>query len=365
MKKTILLLISHSCNLNCKYCYEKFKAPKRMTWEQARLILEEEFSDGFDNIESIDLLGGEPLSNFPIIPQICSWVWNHSPEIRFFSRTNGTLLTDEMKAWFIEHKERFTLGLSIDGTPETNRINRGVANLDIEFFQEYWPENPVKMTIFPDSVKLLFESLHYLYGRGLDVTGGLAQGVRWDDNSCVELKKQLDSLCEFYIDNPSVSIMKPLFDLDFHRAFWMPESPEDADPPCWSVANIHTYDCDGELLPCHMFSRIVQGDGKRKTILDDSLLVEHELLPNECMQCPIRWCCKNCMAMNYQHTGLFEKNINLELMCKAQKVVAYASAYLLLNQASRKEQSLEDKEYRQSVSNAIKYVRLIEEHGFQ
>lgn len=364
MRKTILLLISHSCNLSCKYCYEKFKAPKRMTWDQARRILEKEFSDGFDDIESIDLLGGEPLSNFTIIPQICSWVWNHSPEIKVFSRTNGTLLTDAMKAWFIEHKERFTLGLSIDGTPETNRINRGIANLDIDFFQEYWPENPVKMTIFPDSVKLLYESLHYLYSRGLDVTGGLAQGVRWDDNSCVELKKQLDSLCDFYIANPSVAIMKPLFDLDFHRAFWMPESQEDADPPCWSVANIHTYDCDGELLPCHMFSRIVQGDEKRKTILNDSLQVEHELLPEDCMKCPIRWCCKNCMAMNYQHYGSFEKNINLKLMCKAQKVVAYASANLLLNQASGKEHSLEDEEYRQSVSNAIKYVRLIEENGF-
>lgn len=70
------------------------------------------------------------------------------------------------------------------------------------------------------------------------------------------------------------------------------------------------------------------------------------------------------MAMNYQHYGSFEKNINLELMCKAQKIVAYASALLIINQTFDKRRSLEDEEYRQSVYNAIKYFRLIEENGF-
>lgn len=69
------------------------------------------------------------------------------------------------------------------------------------------------------------------------------------------------------------------------------------------------------------------------------------------------------MAMNYQHTGRFEENINLELMCKAQKIVAYASAKLLISQTAGNSDCLKDKDYRQSVRNAIKYIRLTDENG--
>ena len=73
MSKTILLLLSHSFNFNCKYCYEKFKESKKMTWNLARQILEQEFNDQTEDIKRIDLIGGEPLTNFPLIPRICEW----------------------------------------------------------------------------------------------------------------------------------------------------------------------------------------------------------------------------------------------------------------------------------------------------
>lgn len=336
-----------------------------MTWNQVCQILEKEFGRDTDGIDSVDLLGGEPLTNYPLIPQICNWIWEKVPNMRIFSRTNGTLLTPEMKSWFIANKERFKLGLSIDGTPETNLINRGIEHLDIDFFQEHWPDNPVKMTIFPDSVQYLSESLKHLYGRGLSVIGGLAQGVQWNDESCLELNKQLNFLCEYYLNHPRTATITPLFDFDFNKAFWIPQSEDEADVPCWEKANIHTYDCDCELLPCHMFSSIVQGTEKRAAIMADAAKVEYELLPTECRECPIRWCCKNCMALNYQHTGEFGNNINRTLMCKAQKVVSYASARLLVARAMKDLISIETDEARVSVTNAIKYIKLFEDssHG--
>ncbi|MBQ2951690.1 MAG: 4Fe-4S cluster-binding domain-containing protein [Prevotella sp.] len=360
MKRTILLLISHSCNLNCRYCYERFKDSKRMTWNQVKPILEKEFENSNNDIESVDLLGGEPLTNFELIPQICNWVWDKVPAMRIFIRTNGTLLTPEMKSWFISNKKRITLGLSIDGIPEVNLINRGIAYLDIDFFQEHWPNNPLKMTVFPDSVQYLSESLQYFYRRGFNIIGGLAQGVMWDDKSCEELNKQLDLLCDFYLDNPQIDVITPLFDFDFHKSFWIPQSQDEADPPCWEVANIHTYDCDGELLPCHMFSSIIQGKTKRETILFEAAKVKFELFLNECRNCPIRWCCKNCMALNFQHTGNFGDNINRMLMCKAQKVVAYSSARLLIARATRNMLKLDTNNQKEAISNAIRYINLFE-----
>lgn len=359
MKKTILLLLSHSCNLNCRYCYERFKNSKKMTWEKAREILEAEFSCPVEEINRIDLLGGEPLTNFPLIPKICEWVWQRSPELKVFARTNGTLLTDEMKQWFVANKDRIVLGLSIDGNPEVNYINRGVQQIDMDFFRNNWPDNEVKMTIFPNSVHLLSSSTRYLYERGFRVVGGLAQGVLWDENSCQRLKEQMEELSEYYLSHPNITPLAHLFDLNFHRAF----SPSYREPerPCWEVANIHSYDCEGNRYPCHMFSSIVQGKTKSKTILEDAKNVKHELLPKECQECPICWCCKKCMGINYQHTGDFGHNINLDYMCEAQKVAAVASAKLLLGKVMNNQIEIDSDETKLSVENAIKYLKMMGE----
>lgn len=357
INKTLLLLISHSCNLNCKYCYEWFKDSRRMSWEQAVKILENEFQHDDEPIESVDLLGGEPLLNFEIIPKICNWIWERFPNTRIFARTNGTLLSESMKEWFSSNRHRFILGLSIDGMPEVNFINRGIRNIDIEYFRQNWPDNPVKMTIFPNSVHLLVSSLKYLYNKNFKVIGGLAQGVKWDNKHCCELEEQLSVLTDFYLCNSAITPLEPLYDLNFDKAFWIPT--EDAfETPCWKQANIHTYDCDGGLLPCHMFSSIVQGKEKRQSVLHDMQKVNHELLPVDCQTCPIRWCCKNCMAMNYQHTGNFGDNINLKLMCDAQKIAASASAEFIVRRAMDNTTPIDSQIEYEAVSNAIRFLKI-------
>lgn len=358
--KTLLLLLSHSCNLNCRYCYEWHKDSRKMTWQQICSILEKEILNGVEEIESIDLLGGEPLVNFEMIPKLCEWVWNHSPNTKIFSRTNGMLLTNSMKEWFNNNKSLFTLGLSIDGFPEVNAINRGRGVIDLYYFLENWPDNPVKMTIFPDSVNYLYESVLYLYKSGANLIGGLAQGVEWNTDACVILGEELSKLTNYYLEN-DIEPLDPLYDLHFEKGFWIP-SEDVIEEPCWKQANIHAYDCDGELLPCHMFSVIVQGREKRKTILHDASAIESEQLPAKCISCPIRWCCKNCMAMNYQHTGQFGANINLKLMCEAQKVAAQASAEYIVGRFGQLGGALSKAEL-DAVPNAIRYLKLRYSNG--
>lgn len=325
-----------------------------MTWPQIRTILEDEFSCDTEPIDSIDLLGGEPLLNFDVIPLIEEWVRHHSPQTKIVIRTNGTILTEDMKRWFIDHKDSIMLGLSLDGTPEVNRINRGKGAEDLKFFISNWPENPVKVTIFPDSVGGLYESVMYLYSMGAKVTASLAQGVEWDKNSCERLESELSKLTDYYITE-HLSPVEPLYDLNFDKGFWIPEE-KILEEPCWEQANIHSYDCDGERLPCHMYSVIVQGKNKRKKILIDAESVDSEQLPAECTVCPIRWCCKNCMAMNYQHTGDFGNNINLKYMCAAQKVAAGASADYLVRLFER-EGTIPSGHSAEAIGNAIMYLK--------
>lgn len=361
VSKTILLLISHSCNLNCKYCYEWHKDYRKMTWSSIQSILEDEFSNSKEMIDGIDLLGGEPLTNFDVIPPICEWVEHFSPNTKINIRTNGTLLTSERKVWFLKHKDYINVGLSIDGTPEVNTINRGVHSVDLQYFIENWPSTPVKVTIFPDSVKKLYESIIYLYEQGAKVIAGLAQGVNWDSMACANLSIELDKLTHYYIQR-GIDPIEPLYDLNFDKGFWLQEV-DASEEPCWKQANIRCYDCDGEVLPCHMFSTIVQGQEKRNRILNDASKITEEQLPSQCKMCPIRWCCKNCMAMNYQHTGNFGNNINLKFFCEAQKVAAEASAEYLILRYKQNPTSLEDKKQLEALTNAIKFIKLRRENG--
>ncbi len=71
------LMITHACNLNCVYCFEKFKSDKKMTFEVATRVLKREFDEYKGDIDSerlaIELFGGEPLTNFELIRQIYEW----------------------------------------------------------------------------------------------------------------------------------------------------------------------------------------------------------------------------------------------------------------------------------------------------
>ena len=362
MKRSILLLISHTCNLACKYCYEKFKDSRKMTLDDAIEILEHEFSYEPDDITNVDLLGGEPLSNYSIIPQVCEWVWARNPKMQIFIRTNGTLLSEEMKCWFSKHCNLVGLGLSIDGNPGTNYFNRGVKDTDIYYFKKHWPDVPVKVTIFPQSVATLFESLVYLYEKGVRVTGGLAQGVEWDKYSCVVLGKEMEKLIDYYISNPQIPPLEPLFVLSFDHAFDIRESSNVSEKPCWERNIVHTYDCEKELLPCHMFSTIVQGKRNRNTILKDADNLKEEKVDIECLKCPIRWSCTNCMALNYQHFGDFGKNVNRLYSCSAHKTAAYWSASLLTSLALKNRVDLSNQGKADAVRKAIHYLKTFE-HG--
>ncbi|MCM1078267.1 MAG: 4Fe-4S cluster-binding domain-containing protein [Bacteroidales bacterium] len=360
MKRAILLLLTHSCNLSCKYCYEKFKDSRKMSSPKAIDILEQEFAVNSEDITNIDLLGGEPLANFDIIPVLCDWIWSKKTEMQIFIRTNGTLLSPHMKCWFSQHRKLLGLGLSIDGTPITNLINRGVKNVDLEYFKENWPDVPVKITVFPDTVDSLFESVIYLYNKGFNITGGLAQGVMWNDVACNKLNKQMEKLTELYLSDSSRNPITPLFSLDFNQAFTTYDATK-GDIPCWNRNIVHTYDCDYEKLPCHMFSVLVQGQQKQKLIARASTMTK-EIIDSDCRNCPIRWSCINCMALNFQRYGTFDKNINRELACKAHKITAYWSAVLLTSRAQLDLMDLSISENRESVSNAITYIKTYGEY---
>ncbi len=134
----IVIWVTGSCNLACKYCYAtEANCKDYMNFATAKQVL-----DSFcDKPLKIQFAGGEPLLNIKLINEICSYVHENNIDATLQLQTNGTLLTKEtielLKRW------KISIGVSLDGVPEINdktreegqRVIQGIKLLSMEGIQ--------------------------------------------------------------------------------------------------------------------------------------------------------------------------------------------------------------------------------------
>jgi uncharacterized protein len=125
--KALCLLVAHTCNLNCSYCFAsqgKFHGDAGlMSFETGKRALDFliENSGNRRNLE-VDFFGGEPLVNFEVCKQLVAYARSiekqHNKNFRFTLTTNGVNVTDEVIEW--ANKECYNVVLSLDGRKEVN-----------------------------------------------------------------------------------------------------------------------------------------------------------------------------------------------------------------------------------------------------
>ena len=125
--KALCLLVAHTCNLNCSYCFAaqgNFHGQHGlMTFETGKRALDflVENSGMRRNLE-VDFFGGEPLVNFEVCKQLVAYARSIEKEknknFRFTLTTNGIGVTDEVIEW--ANKECYNVVLSLDGRKEVN-----------------------------------------------------------------------------------------------------------------------------------------------------------------------------------------------------------------------------------------------------
>ena len=141
------LMITHSCNLNCSYCFEKHKSSNKMSFDTAQEILKKEYATYKGNPQkerlAIELFGGEPLTNFSLIQQIYEWTKRQKLPFNYIFQitTNGTLLNDPIKEWLSQRKSDFRIVMSVDGTEVMQKENRGceLSELPIAYIKKLGP----------------------------------------------------------------------------------------------------------------------------------------------------------------------------------------------------------------------------------
>ena len=247
---------------------------------------------------------------FPLIKRICEYTWKNykGEEYLFYATTNGTVLNDELKRWFVEHRKRFVLGLSLDGTADTQNKNRSdsFSKIDISFFRENWPFQDVKMTLSKYSLENLAENISFLHEQGFNICGSnFAEGdIDWSDKELLPiLARELKKVVAYYFEHPDIKVCQ-LFEknLAFCEA-----KREIRKKYCGIGTGAVFFDIDGNKYPCPFitpmtFSSEKIVEIKKIDFSDDENFIDEDCFKN-CYLFPI---CPTCSGNNYKQCNSFK-----------------------------------------------------------
>jgi|APTNR8051073442_1049403.scaffolds.fasta_scaffold01828_4 uncharacterized protein len=334
--RQIIFVLTDECNLDCVYCYEKHKNTngRKLPASVIRAKIEREMLAKND-VKTLWFIffGGEPLLCFDTIRDTLTWFeateWPRvDKQVHFMVETNGTLLNDEMKAWFTERRDHVTLSISLDGTKEAHDRNRSnsfdAVARHFGFFRQNWPNQPVKMTIGPDTLDQTYEGVRYLHSEGFQATFDVVFEDVWGDRRSERRAvgvwaDQLDKLVHYYAANPDLPRPRVL-SRKLERLF---------DPPsaesytfCSAGQYVTSFLPDQREYPCFRFAPLVV-DQPLENVLTDAGADSQQ-----CQLCPFERICTTCEGHNYEVTG--SPFVRTRFHCKFFKVSLLASAKMML-----------------------------------
>lgn len=311
MQRLCFLMLTYRCNLNCIYCYQKYKTAQDMTLETAKSVVlrEVQLARETNNKDGVrlNLFGGEPLLKFDLIKELCAWIWETVTDVKvdIFITTNGTLLDDEKKEWFKTHKEKINLIMSVDGKDDVQEGNRGChsSELPIMWMLETMPNYLLSMTVPRKALANFAEELIYFHEQNYRIDAKPAQGEDWQKGDGKIYEDQLNKLADYYLAHPEVTPMY-IFKETSYVHLLNNEPNEKYGKTCGVADELVAYDVEGRLFPCHHFLPNVNG---KTDILDYLNTVDFsdssKFVDEECMKCEILKLCRTCCARNFNERG--------------------------------------------------------------
>lgn len=345
-QKKIMLLLTEACNLNCVYCYEHFKNPKKMSFATAKEILDVFYATTAPGDTAlIEVFGGEPFANFELMKQIDEYVMTVYSDRKtlFESTTNGTLVHGEIQTWLAQRRERYMVSLSLDGTREMHNKNRpflsgegSYDSIDFNFFLNTWPDCQAKLTMSEYTLPNLAEGIIAIHEQGFVCDATLSTGVDWNHKKNEALfARELEKLVSYYVANPEKELCTMLnFDLRLVFA-----KLDKTLRLCGAGEMTRCYDVAGNMYPCQGFAPVALGEGAVQ--FKDYDVTKFDLTKdNPCANCKFFFICANCYSANLATTGcchLVDRNL-----CMSYRLCILASAKIQFERLKLKQQLDED-----------------------
>ncbi len=335
-----ILHLSSACNLRCKYCYAaRTEHGARMTVEIARAAIELVSREGTKSF-CISFFGGEPLLHFPLIREVVPLAVDlaaaRGQTVAFRMSTNGLLFTPEILRFCSEHQILFAI--SCDGNQaahDAQRVfpdGRGSFSALEALLPEILgqcPHTVFSSVITPASVPFLVESMEWMWSHGIRFVAHQLDFAdpSWDNDSFSLLTRQVERLCDWYLEktrsgeyfylNLLDDKLKTHIKADFNHA-----------PPCdFGISKVSVAP-DGTLFPC---VRFVSDDPKARdyvighvlTGFNDARLTlsRKNLAPKPvCEDCVyVGRCIHYCGCNNFTSTG--EIDLVHPLVCEHERML--------------------------------------------
>ncbi len=313
------------CNLHCNYCYENKYSNRSFDLDRTIYKLNWYLNAPTSKGTVIDLHGGEPFLIFEKICQLCESLWSQTFKENFIihTTTNGTLVHGKIKHWLQKNRSKFHVKLSLDGCEKAHNLNRcnSFSQIDCDFFAQNWPKEYVKVTVSPESLPYLAESIAFLHTKFKKIQVNFAELIDWNTpNLLSTYKGQLLQLSQFYTEHPYY-LRCSLFTLNYLKL--LNKRPLHSEKLCSNGRKI-AFDIDGnEEYPCQLVLPSVCGVKKAqkfRQIMTDS----HQVcfISNKCRKCPLHPLCDTCYGANFiARNAVYKRDLNL---CLAQKLKIWA-----------------------------------------
>lgn len=363
-RRYVTITMTEACNLDCTYCYENHKSKNTISIETLKKIIKKEMmaDNGYNAVE-FDLFGGEPFLEFDKIKEIYDYTLNLDSDKKYvlFAATNGTLVHGEVKEWLRTHPY-FVCGLSFDGTPEMQNINRSNSSskVDLDFFKELYSDQDIKMTISRESLETLSDGVIFLQEKGFKVSCNLAYNIDWSDEKNKDiLHRELMKLIDYYLKHPEI---KPCSILEMEITNVSHATKENKNiRSCGAGVTTVAYHIDGTAYPCQFFMPLSVGEEKAKKSLELKFYDEEipkELVEEKCVKCVAQSVCPTCYGSNYAATGnMYRHDDNY---CELTKIIIKARSYFKAMQWQVGQLNIPEEE----VPHLLNSIKIIQEELF-
>ncbi len=326
---TLLFNVIHTCNFSCIYCFAEPEVHSVSKMKMSIKTADAAISFLINNSDSeaslgIELFGGEPLLNLPVIKHIVRRVREidrgRPNPTRFAMPTNGLLLTNEVLDFCDEYGVR--VQISMDGPPliqdRQRRLRNNIDSYDkiIDNVKNHISRHPngisVRSTIGHGGVHLLDISKHLLtelkfsHLALIEAGGNGKESCTMDDIE--EIKKQWVELGEEYIKYAREGKVWPVYPLD--RNIERTRTPHKEIEACGAGKGYLTVATDGTLYPCPRFigrKNFVLGTvftGLSNPQLRDEFYSNYVDTREDCRKCWARYFCGGkCVALPVDYSG--------------------------------------------------------------
>jgi sulfatase maturation enzyme AslB (radical SAM superfamily) len=208
--------------MSCAYCSVRLNGSS-YSLEELITVTDNIFRD-FDGMVRYEIFGGEPLLEYATVFKLLEYVIQKydTRVIQYDIYTNATILNEEILSFFITHKEKMRLCLSLDGVEESNaerKLNNSnsyaVVSKNLSTILARGINNRIQFTAHTGNVSYISAGVKHLYDLGFrNIRVGILcrsaefkpaqEALMPDDAYITVFKEEMRKLYAFVEDHPDL-----------------------------------------------------------------------------------------------------------------------------------------------------------------